>query len=281
MNEIKLQANRIWALADLHLSLADPQKDMALISVQWSDYVARMERQWDALVSPSDLVLIPGDISWAMKQEEARIDLEWIAKRPGTKILSQGNHDYWWPKTKAKAQSLSPSSIHLLHKDLLHINEQLYIVAAKGAQDRSLNFDPYTLWTTPKGTALQGEVGKKTKGPKALSPSEESELDARLAKEELRLERKLARLDEIDQEKRSRRLVMLHYPPTDPERTMTGMLQLLEKYRVDLVVFGHLHSLNREKFCGYVGEGAPRLAFVAADWLNFAPLLLGDAVHMD
>ena len=31
-----------------------------------------------------------------MKYEESKIDLDWINSLPGNKIISKGNHDYWW-----------------------------------------------------------------------------------------------------------------------------------------------------------------------------------------
>ena len=40
-------------------------------------------------------MLITGDISWAMRVEDAAVDLQWIDRLPGTKVMIRGNHDYW------------------------------------------------------------------------------------------------------------------------------------------------------------------------------------------
>ena len=45
---------------------------------------------------PQDVVLVPGDISWAMDLGGAQVDLDEICQMPGQKVLLRGNHDYWW-----------------------------------------------------------------------------------------------------------------------------------------------------------------------------------------
>ena len=36
----------IWALADLHLALTLPDKDMAFFGPSWKDYTKKMEENW-------------------------------------------------------------------------------------------------------------------------------------------------------------------------------------------------------------------------------------------
>lgn len=60
----------------------------------WRDHVTQLARRWEEAVAEDDLVLVPGDVSWAMSLEEAAPDLEWIERLPGTKVLVRGNHDY-------------------------------------------------------------------------------------------------------------------------------------------------------------------------------------------
>lgn len=45
------------------------------------------------MVQPDDLILIPGDISWASTASRVREDLRWLAERPGLKVVGRGNHD--------------------------------------------------------------------------------------------------------------------------------------------------------------------------------------------
>ena len=84
----------VFAIGDLHLPAR--QKPMDVFGEHWKDHFQRICQDWLARVSLGDLVLLPGDISWAMRLEEAREDLESISRLPGIKILLRGNHDYWW-----------------------------------------------------------------------------------------------------------------------------------------------------------------------------------------
>ncbi len=52
------------------------------------------------IIKEEDLVLLPGDISWALKINEAYYDLKRIDELPGKKIITKGNHDYWWSGPK-------------------------------------------------------------------------------------------------------------------------------------------------------------------------------------
>ena len=89
----------LFAIADLHLSLGT-DKPMDIFG-GWSDYVTKLETNWQNKVRPEDTVVIPGDISWGMSLEQSRMDFEFINKLNGRKIISKGNHDYWW-NTKNK-----------------------------------------------------------------------------------------------------------------------------------------------------------------------------------
>jgi predicted phosphohydrolase len=90
---------RIWAIADLHLSAAAP-KPMDVFGPQWKDHGRRIKENCAKLVEPGDILLLPGDLSWAMKRTDADLDLKFIAGLPGTKVLCKGNHDYWWDSDK-------------------------------------------------------------------------------------------------------------------------------------------------------------------------------------
>ena len=91
---------RIWGLADTHLSGAKP-KPMDIFGTHWHDHPAKIEAACRAVVAPNDLLLMPGDISWAMKRQGAEVDLAWLAALPGIKVLCKGNHDHWWDSDRA------------------------------------------------------------------------------------------------------------------------------------------------------------------------------------
>ena len=89
----------IFALGDTHLSLGT-DKPMDIFK-GWDNYFDRLESNWRAVVKKDDVVVIPGDISWAMSLESAESDLRFIHSLPGKKVIIKGNHDYWW-NTKRK-----------------------------------------------------------------------------------------------------------------------------------------------------------------------------------
>ena len=91
----------IYVLSDLHLSTgSSTNKSMEVFGRRWISYVEKLSRNWRAVVEPEDTVVIPGDISWAMRLEEAADDLAWLQKRPGIKLIGKGNHDFWWATQK-------------------------------------------------------------------------------------------------------------------------------------------------------------------------------------
>ena len=84
----------LYTISDLHLSLsADKPMD---VFYGWDNYMSRLEANWKRVVTDCDTVIIPGDISWALKLEDTLEDLKFIDALPGKKILIKGNHDLWW-----------------------------------------------------------------------------------------------------------------------------------------------------------------------------------------
>ena len=97
---------RIFGLADLHLG-ESVDKPMDIFGPVWERHAERIDRNWRARVGADDWVLVPGDISWAMKLEDALTDLRFIDALPGRKILLKGNHDYWWT-SRGKVEAVLP-----------------------------------------------------------------------------------------------------------------------------------------------------------------------------
>lgn len=69
----------------------------------WANHENRLIRGFQETVTEQDEVLIAGDISWAMREQEAGPDIDFVNQLPGKKILLKGNHDYWW-STKKRVQ---------------------------------------------------------------------------------------------------------------------------------------------------------------------------------
>jgi len=192
----------VYAIADLHLPAK--QKPMDVFGEHWKDHFQRIREDWLARVAAEDLVLLPGDISWAMQLEEAMDDLRSIAALPGTKLLLRGNHDYWWSSIGRVRRAIGEGMLALQNDSVL-IDGRLY-AGSRG-------------WTLP--------------GP------EFSEDDLRIYnRERLRLEMSLQHARRRDEQ--APITAVMHYPPlTDDE---PGFSDILERYGVTDCVYGHLHG---------------------------------------
>jgi predicted phosphohydrolase len=244
---------KIFAIGDLHLALATPGKAMDFFGGDWKDYTSKIETNWRKHVSQDDLVLIPGDISWAKTLEEAKVDFAWIENLPGKKIISKGNHDYWWPSGK-KLQEALPPSITALNKSALSI-EGVSIAATKLYDAPGIFFGPYINFAP---------------NPREVVKEKNEEEEKRLYQRELeRLELALSMMPEA-----ALRIAMVHYPPISADMTPSLASKLLEKYRIDICIFGHLHSIKKE--CSLFGKSLNGVKYylTSADYLDFCPLLI-------
>ncbi len=66
----------------------------------WIGHAERIRENCEKLVRPEDILLLPGDLSWALKRREAEPDLAFLAALPGIKVAIKGNHDFWWDSKK-------------------------------------------------------------------------------------------------------------------------------------------------------------------------------------
>ena len=243
---------RIWAIGDLHLSFALPDKSMDLFGDDWKNHAEKIALHWKSVVHPEDLVLIPGDISWAMRLEEALIDLQWIDQLPGTKVMIKGNHDYWWDSLKKLVQVMPPS-IHVIQNNSFSWKE----VAIGGTR----------LWDSSEydfSSFIEYRENPKQKGMDVEEKMQE-ELRGKIFTRELsRLEMSLKELNP----KAKTRIAMTHYPPIGADLASSQAHQLFLKYGVTIVVFGHLHSLKKGVSLFGEKEGI-RYICVSADLIHF------------
>lgn len=244
----------IWTLSDLHLAFGVPSKSMEVFGPVWKEYPQKVALHWKERIAPSDLVLIPGDISWAMRLEVALIDLAWIDALPGTKVLIRGNHDYWWSSLSKMAQVMPPS-IHLIHNNIFIWED----VAIGGSR----------LWDTPEYqfgayTVMQPRLGAPSST--VADPAEDEKIFVR------ELERLKLSLAQFPQGVR-RKIAMTHYPPIGADLAPSRVSALLEAYGVDTCVFGHLHSLREGSLPFGVARGV-RYILSSCDYLGFVPVKL-------
>ena len=227
----------IYAIGDLHLPGGD-NKPMEVFGAHWEGHFSRIAEDWQARVTDEDVVLIPGDISWAMQTQDALPDLEAIGRLPGKKVIMRGNHDYWWCGIN-RLRDILPQGMYAVQNDAMLLGDTA-ICGTRG-------------WTLP-----------------ASSQGEDEKIYTR---ELLRMEMSLERARAL---KANRLVVMCHYPPLGEGGEETRLSALLEKYRPDDVVYGHLHGASlRGAVTGCI-HGV-RYHCVSCDGLNFRLYRLPDA----
>lgn len=247
----------VWALADLHLSLGDASKTMDIFGPAWKDHANRLGEKWKEKIAPEDLVLLPGDISWAMKLSDAMVDLNWIAALPGTKVMIKGNHDYWWGSLNQVRKAL-PKSVHVIQNDAFSWNG-LSIAGAR-------------LWDTPEynfSSHIDFQKRPMPEGKEAPAEQTPEFMESVYLRELGRLELSLKALDP----KAERKIAMTHYPPIGPDLAPSRASALLEKYGVQYCLFGHLHNVRPESLHFGVARGVD-YRLTACDYLQCDPLFL-------
>ena len=248
---------KIWGIADLHLSFGVKNKSMEVFGPQWKEHAEQIKTSWERLIHPDDLVLIPGDISWAMRLEDALPDLKWIDRLPGIKVLLKGNHDFWWGSL-AKIAPVLPPSIHLIQNNCF-----LWKGAAIGGT---------RLWDTPEydfGTFVEMRENPRAR-PVEMEEAVQEDLSDKIFERELqRLEMSLSKMPADA----SPRIAMTHYPPIGADLKPSRASQLLERHHIDLCVFGHLHNL-RGGLSLFGKKNGVHYVLAAADYIHFQPFLL-------
>jgi len=115
----------IYAIGDLHLSF-QVEKPMDIFGDKWSNYEKKIMESWENIVNAGDIVIIPGDFSWATYLNQAISDFDYINKLPGRKILIKGNHDYWWETIKKMNKFLEENNfknIEFLHNNAIELKK--------------------------------------------------------------------------------------------------------------------------------------------------------------
>lgn len=199
---------KIFSISDLHLSLCG-QKPMEVFGDNWNNYTNIIREDWQKKVSDDDLVLIAGDISWAMKIDEFKLDLKFFDYLKGKKVFIRGNHDYWWSSLQ-KVQSA--------------MNEDMYAI-----QNNCIRFDNIIIcgtrgWVIPEMNCELSAEDKKIYDHELLR--------ARMSLDAMKKIRKEG--DKV--------IFMIHYPPFNSTRNNNEFLELFKEYNVSCVIYGHLHG---------------------------------------
>lgn len=223
----------LFAIADLHFGTA-VNKPMDRFGENWRGHTRKIIENWEKNISPEDTVLLPGDISWGMRFEDAAADLDIIAGLPGRKILVGGNHDYWWTSS-AKLEKRYPGMRFL--KNACDWYEDWAICGARG-------------WLCPNDARF---------GPHDEKIYEREQVRLRLS-----LNMALAAGAE-------KILLMLHFPPMNDKLEPSAFTEIIEEYAVQKVVYGHLHGKESHSAAFQGIRNGTAYTLVSSDYLDFCP----------
>jgi predicted phosphohydrolase len=203
---------KVFAISDLHLSINNP-KPMDIFGPVWDGYLETIEQDWKEKVSQDDIVLIPGDISWAMRLAEAEADLNLLCGFEGNKFIIKGNHDYWWGSIGEVRKRLT-NNTNAIQNDAFKVGNYI-ICGSRG-------------WIIPDNGIREPQ-------------------DEKIYKRELiRMELSLKTMDTL-RTNGEKVVVMTHFPPFNSRVEDSEMVELFKKYNVDAVVYGHLHSYYKKQ----------------------------------
>lgn len=196
---------KIFSISDLHLSLAK-EKTMDIFGNNWKNHHLLIKESFLKSVSEEDIVLIPGDISWALALEDAKVDFDFISSLPGKKVYLKGNHDYYW------------GSLNKLNS--WGLKESYFL------QNNSFIFGNVGICGT-RGWILPDDGGFKEKDKNLLN------------REAIRLRNSL---DSLEKHRVSDIMVMMHYSPFQKDGSKSIFTDIMEEYGVTYCVYGHLHG---------------------------------------
>ena len=205
---------KIFSISDLHLSI-NSNKPMDIFGPVWEDSFEKIKQDWEKKVDDQDIVLMCGDLSWAMKLEDAVQDINMLDNLKGKKIIIKGNHDFWWQGITA-LRNVLPKNFFALQNDAIKI-ENFVFCGTRG-------------WLIPEGKF----------------DTEENQKIYNREVERLKLS-----LDNMKKLKQNgdKVVCLMHYPPFLQNEQSTKFTELFESYGVDIVVFGHIHkNLSGYKF---------------------------------
>lgn len=234
----------VYAIGDLHLSFNE-EKPMSIFGSRWVDHYKQIEYNWLRIIKDDDLVILPGDFSWAMNIEDALKDFEFLNALPGKKVFIKGNHDYWWSTLKSMDDFLEKNKIENI--SFIMNNAFKY-----------------------KNTIVVGTRGW------SFNDTENSE---KMLKREInRLENSILYAKENFEEDNDI-ICAMHYPPITKMMMQEGKtseyIDLMKKYSIKRCIYGHLHGkAHYEAVEGYVEKIELRL--VSSDYLNFIPLKISE-----
>lgn len=226
----------LYTIGDIHLSLGcDKPMD---IFAGWTNYLERLEANWNSKVTDEDTVVLLGDHSWALRLEESLADLKFINSRlKGKKILVKGNHDLWWQtmsKLNAFVKENRLDTIQFLFNNA-YLVDGISVCGTRG-------------WIRENGEPADLKVLNREAGRLEASLKEGVKLGGEL-------------------------VAFIHYPPIYGTEENVYITELLHKYNVKRCYYAHLHgacirgAINGER-------AGVEYRLVSCDGVGFDPVLI-------
>ncbi len=230
----------IFTIADLHLAGREgSKKSMEVFGRRWIGGVEKLVKNWNAVITSEDSIILPGDISWAMTLEEAREDFALLDSLPGTKYIGKGNHDFWWATASKMYKFFADNkfeSLKILYNNS-YVIEGVTVCGSRG-------------W-------FSEESNQKTVG--------EVDWQKIVERETLRLKISLESAESNDLPK----IVFLHFPPVWMDSVCENIIELLREHNVKQCYYGHIHGVYTDE-SNFNYEGI-RFEMISADYLDFCP----------
>lgn len=230
---------KLFLLSDLHLPVANNVRLLAF-GQHWANHELTMAAQWDRKVDSEDIILVPGDISWANSIQRAKLDFDWLEARPGTKFISPGNHDRWWKDPLRLDQGLSPSLKPVFPR-----------------------------WQPFHGGVIASTVGCTAPGDRFYNQYDARRWEASYKELSDLLD---ALPKAIDAFRATFSILMIHYPPTFWDGKPNPLGELIVKAKPTLCVYGHIHQPEEWANGWHGAVESTTFVIGSADANNFSPV---------
>ena len=238
----------VFAIADLHLSTLDStNKSMEVFGRRWIGYTEKLKSNWIKLIEEDDLVIIPGDISWALTLEEAKSDLLFLDSLPGKKIFGKGNHDFWWCTMKKHGDFFARHEIKTISFlfNNAYETDDFIIAGTRGW------YHDEDAANAPDNTSFEKLTNRETQRLKIS-------LDAALKLKENSPQKEI--------------VVFMHFPPFWCGKESEPIMDMLISYGIKRVFYGHIHG-NYTVDPTFIHKGI-EMSIISADYLSFIPKII-------
>ena len=227
----------IYVIGDLHLSYS-VDKPMDIFGMNWENHAEKIRENWINKVKENDTVILPGDFSWATYLEETYKDFEFLNSLPGKKILSKGNHDYWWTTVTSMRKFLKENNFENI--DFLYNNAFL----------------------------IEDKIITGTRGWLNAWKSQENYKILKRENERLKISINKG-ISEFGNDKEI--ITFIHYPPFYKEAIIPEEIDFsktLKNYNIEKCYYAHLHGESHKDAVEGIINGI-EYKLISSDYLKF------------